>query len=379
MADDYYALLGVERGASAEEIKKAYRKKAVQYHPDKNPGNQTAEEKFKQVSRAYEVLSDDKKRAAYDRFGSEAFQPGGGNFSGHGMHFSQSQNPFDIFNEVFGEGFGESLFGGHGMSSSGHSSGRADGNDLRYDLEITLLEAFNGIEKTLQYQRHSTCGDCGGSGDTPGSKKISCPTCHGQGMVTMQRGFFQMSQPCPRCGGARQISSNPCAKCGGRGLVVASHKVQVHIPPGVDTGTRLCSRGGGEGGRGGGAQGDLYVVIRVKPDEIFQRDGNDLLTSIAVPFHTMALGGELEVRTIDGHGMLKIPAGTQPETSFRLRGKGMPSIHGSHGRGDQFVRVQVLVPEKLNKAQREKLMAFAASMGDSQTPKEGFFQRIFRP
>ncbi|MDR3117017.1 MAG: molecular chaperone DnaJ [Puniceicoccales bacterium] len=373
MAEDYYALLGVGKGASAEEIKKAYRKKAVQYHPDKNPGDRTAEEKFKQVSQAYEVLSDEQKRAAYDRFGSDAFRPGGGNFSGQNMDFGNFQNPFDLFNEMFGAGFGESIFG---AGFAGAGSGRADGNDLRYDLEITLAEAFQGVEKSIQYQRRVTCKACGGSGDAPGAKKTSCPNCHGQGMVTSQRGFFQMTQPCPRCGGARQISSQPCSQCGGQGRMVETRRLQVKVPAGADTGTRLCSRGGGEGGLRGGQAGDLYVMIHVKEDEFFQRNGEDILTSLAVPFHTLAMGGELEVRTIDGQGVLKIPAGTQPETSFRLRDKGMPIMRGT-GRGDHFVRVQVLVPEKLTKAQREKLSAFAASLGATHTPKEGFFQRLF--
>jgi molecular chaperone DnaJ len=375
MGEDYYALLGVQKTATDEEIKKAYRKKAVKYHPDKNPGNREAEEKFKQISQAYEVLSDRKKRSTYDQFGETAFSPGGGNFSGQNVNFGGFQDPFDLFNEVFG-GFGGGIFGSQFDGRQGGQTGSEDGNDLLYNLEITLAEAFSGTEKTLSYNRTVACKTCGGSGGAPDAKKTTCGHCQGQGMVYLRQGFFQISQTCPQCGGARHTFSQLCPQCRGSGKATATHTVKVQIPPGADTGTKLRSSGAGGGGLRGGSSGDLYVVIHVRPDKIFQRDGADLTTSIAVPFHTLALGGELEVRTIDGPGMLKIPAGTQPETAFRLRGRGMPSRYGGP-RGDQFVRVHVHVPEKLTKAQKEKLLAFAESMGRTGVPKEGFFQRIF--
>ncbi|MDR1456989.1 MAG: molecular chaperone DnaJ [Puniceicoccales bacterium] len=375
MAEDYYDLLGVSRDASAEEIKKAYRKKAVQYHPDKNQGDKSAEEKFKRIAHAYEVLGNPQKRTTYDQVGSAAFDGSGGgmgNFQGNvnfgGHNFS---NPFDIFNEVFG---------GFGFQGGTNRQGNNRGNDLRYDLEISLDEAFAGVEKTLEYRRSVACAECGGSGSAKGSKPIVCPHCHGHGVVNINRGFFQMSQTCAQCRGTGKLNKNPCQVCGGSGRATAEHTIRIKIPAGVDTGVKLRSVGGGEGGIGGGPNGDLYVIIHIRDDERqFQRDGMHLHSTADASFAMLALGGELEVKTIDGYGMLKIPAGTQPDTTFRLKGKGMPQM-GSSYRGDQFVKVRCQIPTSLTKDQREKLEAFAQSCGqicDGQQ-KEGFFQRIFK-
>ncbi|MDR2677284.1 MAG: molecular chaperone DnaJ [Puniceicoccales bacterium] len=375
MTSDYYDLLGVSRDASAEEIKKAYRKKAVQYHPDKNPGDKSAEEKFKQIAHAYEVLGNPQKRATYDRVGPAAFDGSGGgmgNFQGNvnfgGGNFS---NPFDIFNEVFG-GFGFS--GGSGRQENNR------GSDLRYDLEISLDEAFTGAEKTLEYRRSVACPECGGSGSAKGSKPVACPYCHGQGAININRGFFQMTQTCSHCRGTGKLNKNPCRVCGGSGRSTAEHAIRIKIPAGVETGTKLRSAGGGEGGVNGGRDGDLYVVIHIRDDgRQFQRDGANLYSTADVSFAMLALGGELEVKTIDGYGMLKIPAGTQPDTTFRLKSKGMPHMESSL-RGDHFVKVRCRIPTSLTKEQREKLEVFARSYGETLDgpQKEGFFQRIFK-
>jgi molecular chaperone DnaJ len=372
MTEDYYELLGVSKGASAEEIKKAYRKKAIQYHPDKNPGDNAAEEKFKQVAHAYEILGDPQKRTTYDQVGSSAFEGGGsrpGNFQSNfnfgGRNFT---NPFDLFNDVF-EGFGFQT----GTSSRGSNRG----SDLRYDLEITLDDAFNGVEKTLKYRRAGPCHECDGTGCAKGSKPITCPHCQGRGVSVIDRGFFQMTQTCPHCHGTGHINKNPCSACGGSGRTTEEHSIRIKVPAGVESGTKLRSAGGGESGTRGGGDGDLYVVIHVQDDSRFQRDGAHLHSSVDVSFAMLALGGELEVQTIDGYGMLKIAAGTQSDTTFRLKGKGMPHMGASH-RGDHFVKVRCKVPESLNKEQREKLEIFAQSCGESNSPKESFFQRIFK-
>lgn len=391
MAEDFYKLLGVERTATTEEIKKAYRKKAIQYHPDKNPGDKAAEEKFKQIAGAYEVLSDPKKRQTYDQFGSAAFDPSAA-ASGQGMYrgsgganmggFGGFSNPFDVFSQVFGNFGGSGFFGGgHGGDfenayGRSYASGAQGGADLRYDLEISLQEAFTGVEKTLRYKRLVMCSACSGSGCAKGASKRVCPHCKGRGSVITNRGFFQMSQTCPQCNGTGEICDNPCTSCNGQGRVMESHTIKIKIPAGVDSGTKLRSAGGGEGGLNGGPAGDLYVVIHVKPDEIFHREGSTIYTKISIPFTMAALGGEIGVKTIDGQGMLKIPEGTQPSTTFRLRGKGMPRLGGGY-RGDQFVTVNIRVPEKLTREQREKLEAYAASVHEEFSPKEGFFQRIF--
>jgi molecular chaperone DnaJ len=377
--EDYYELLGVEKTATAEEMIKAYRKKAVQFHPDKNPGNKEAEEMFKKVSHAYEVLSDADKRAAYDRYGSAAFDgsagaprgPGGG---GGGFH-----DPFDIFREVFGQqgggggggGIFEEMFGGGG---GGRDGGR-DGADLRYDLEITLEEAARGMEKEISFRKNMACERCDGSGAEPGSRRVTCPTCRGAGQIRRSGGIITFTQTCPTCAGAGTKVEKPCTACRGDGRVAKSTKLNVRIPAGVDTGSRLRSTGNGEAGMAGGSAGDLYIVLSVKEHELFERQGEDLFCEIPIKFTLATLGGPIEVPTLFGKGSLKIPAGTQSGTTFRLREKGMPSLRGGK-QGDQLVRVQVEVPQALSGEQRKILEEFARVSGDAAEPtSKSFFEK----
>ncbi len=377
---DYYELLGVAKGASEDDLKKAYRKKAVQYHPDKNPGNKEAEEMFKKVSEAYEVLKDPEKRAAYDRYGHAAFEQaggsprGGGGFGGGGFH-----DPFDIFREVFGQrgggagGIFDEFFGGGGEGSGGGGSGR--GSDLRYDLEITLEEAASGVEKEISFRRLGECRHCSGSGAEPGSKKSTCPTCRGAGQVTTSRGFFHVRQVCPSCHGSGSRFERVCAKCSGEGRVQETAKINVRIPPGVDTGSKLRSTGNGESGVMGGSAGDLYIVIHVKEHDVFERQGDDLFCEMPIKFTLATLGGTIQVPTMDGKATLKIPAGTQSGTTFRLKGRGMPQLRGGL-RGDQLIRVHVEVPTSLNSEQKRKLEEFAQACGDADEPvSKSFFEK----
>ncbi len=364
---DAYELLGVARGASAEELKGAYRKLAMKYHPDRNPGNAEAEEHFKQISQAYDILIDPEKRAAYDRYGYAAFQ-GGGAGPGAGFH-----DPFDLFREVFGSGGGgifEHFFGG---GAGGGETGR--GADLRYDLEIKLEEAARGVEKEIELRKTGRCSACGGSGAGPGARLHTCPTCRGRGQVIASRGFFQVAQPCPRCHGAGEMFDHPCKVCRGDGRAEVTSRIKLKIPAGIEDGTRLRSGGNGEAGTRGAPSGDLYVVIHVREHSVFSRDGDDLYCEIPVPFVTAALGGEINVPTLDGKASVKIPAGTQNGSVFKLRNKGMPHLRGS-GHGQLLVRVAVEVPTKLTAEQRKKLEDFASSCGDQNTPiTKGFLER----
>ena len=379
--EDYYALLGVEKSASAEEMKKAYRKKAVQFHPDKNPGNKEAEEMFKKVSHAYEVLSDTDKRAAYDRYGSAAFDgSAGGPPRGPGGGF---HDPRDIFNEIFGRNAGggggggggifEEMFGGGGGGGGG--DGSRDGADLRYDLEITLEEAARGFEKEISFRKAMACERCDGSGAEPGSRRVTCPTCRGAGQIRRSGGIITFTQTCPTCAGAGTKVEKPCTACRGEGRVAKSTKLNVRIPPGVDTGSRLRSSGNGEAGMAGGNAGDLYIVLSVKEHELFERQGEDLFCEIPIKFTLATLGGPIELPTLFGKGSLKIPPGTQSGTTFRLREKGMPSLRGGK-QGDQLVRVQVEVPQSLSAEQRKILEEFARISGDAAEPtSKGFFEK----
>jgi len=374
---DYYELLGVSKNATDEELKKAYRKKAVQYHPDKNPGNKEAEEMFKKVSEAYEVLKDSDKRAAYDRYGHAAFEqagagPRGGGFGGAGGGF---HDPFDIFREVFGQGGGggggifDQFFGGEGGGGSGR------GSDLRYDLEITLEEAAKGVEKEISFRKLGECGHCHGSGAEPGSKKATCPTCRGSGQVTTSRGFFHVRQVCPTCHGTGSRFEKACVKCSGEGRVQETAKINVRIPAGVDTGSKLRSSGNGEAGVMGGSAGDLYIVIHVKEHDVFERQGDDLFCEMPIKFTLATLGGTIQVPTMEGKATLKISAGTQSGTTFRLKGRGMPQLRGG-GHGDQLIRVHVEVPTSLTSEQREKLEDFAQACGDADEPvAKSFFEK----
>lgn len=374
--EDYYELLGVSRDASTEEIKKAYRKQAVKYHPDKNPGNKEAEETFKKISHAYEILKDPEKKAAYDRYGHAAFEHGGGGTgAGGGFH-----DPFDIFREVFSGGGGngsifEEFFGG----GRGSHNGAQAGADLRYDLEVTLLEAAQGIEKEIHYRRAAACDHCSGSGAEPGTKKTTCTTCNGAGQVVSSRGFFSVRQPCPTCHGSGSNFEKPCTVCRGEGRFIQQHKLKVRVPAGVDHGSKLRSAGNGEAGTQGGPPGDLYIFIHVKEHKFFERHGDDLYCSVSIKFTLAALGGTIEVPTLTGKGKatLKIPEGTQSGSTFRLKGYGMPHLK-SLREGDQFVQVTVEVPKKLTQEQREKLEAFAVACGDIKAGEEkaGFFQKL---
>ena len=376
--EDYYELLGVAKGASDEDLKKAYRKKAVQYHPDKNPGNKEAEETFKKVSEAYEVLKDPQKRAAYDRYGHAAFQQGGVGQRGAGGGGGGFHDPFDIFREVFGGAGGggggggifEEFFGGGGRSDGGR-----DGSDLRYDLEITLEDAARGVEKEISFRKAVTCEHCDGSGAEPGSKRVTCPTCRGSGQIRRSGGIITFTQTCPTCGGAGSKVEKACTACRGEGRVAKNTKLNVRIPPGVDTGSRLRSVGNGEAGASGGQAGDLYIVLSVKEHEIFERQGDDLFCEIPIKFTLASLGGTIEVPTLSGKASLKIPVGTQSGTTFRLKAKGMPSLRGN-SHGDQLVRVHVEVPTALTAEQRKKLEEFALLSGDADEPMgKSFFEK----
>jgi molecular chaperone DnaJ len=377
MADkrDYYQVLGVERGASAEELKKAYRKLAVKYHPDKNPGNKEAEDKFKELGEAYEALSDPQKRAAYDQYGHAAFDPrtraGAGGFRGGGFH-----DPSDIFRDVFGGNAGsifEQFFGAGGGGDE--AGGPSRGEDLRYDLEITLEEAVNGTEKELKFSKPMRCESCSGSGAEKGSRTITCPTCNGRGQITRNAGIIMMRQVCPRCEGVGQVIEKPCRICEGEGRHAQQTAVRIRIPAGVDTGARLRSSGNGAAGPRGGPTGDLYVMLHVAEHEVFGRDGLDLTCEVPISFVQAALGGEIDVPTMTGKARINVPAGTQPGTTFRLRGRGVKEVQGS-AVGDLRVRVQVEVPQRLDAGQRAKLEEFARLCDESVNPQaQSFFEK----
>jgi molecular chaperone DnaJ len=354
---DPYETLGVSRRATVEEIKISYRKLAMKYHPDRNPGNAAAEESFKEISQAYDILIDADKRAAFDRYGYAAFQGAGG---GAGFH-----DPFDLFREVFGSG-GGGIFE-HFFSGGSGGADQARGADLRYDLEIKLEEAARGVEKEIEIGKTGRCSACGGSGGGPGAHLHTCPTCRGRGQVIASRGFFQVAQPCPRCQGAGEMFDHPCKVCRGDGRAETTTRIKLKIPAGIEDGSRLRSGGHGEAGVRGAASGDLYVVIHIREHAVFARDGDDLFCEMPVSFVTAALGGEINVPTLEGKAAIKVPAGTQNGTVFKLRGKGMPHLRGS-GQGQLLVRAVVEVPTKLTTEQRRKLEEFAESCGEQNAP-----------
>ncbi len=370
---DFYEVLGVARTATDEELKKAYRKLAVKYHPDKNPGSKEAEERFKELGEAYGVLSDPQKRAAFDQYGTAAFDPRArANGAGGG-----GGDPFDIFRQAFGGrggggggDFFDQFFGGEAEESSG---GR--GEDLRYDLELTLEEAFNGVEKEIRFTKPMTCEGCAGAGAEKGSKVVRCPQCAGRGRVVTSRGIFSIQQTCPRCQGAGESIEKPCRTCGGEGRRNQSTSVRIRIPAGVDTGVRLRSAGNGAAGVRGGTNGDLHVVLSVKQHSLFNRDGDDLLCEVPISFVQAALGGEVDVPTMTGKARISVPNGTQSGTKFRLKGRGVKNVQG-YGTGDLIVRVNVEIPQKLNAQQRAALEGFARVCDESVNPQaKGFFDR----
>jgi len=354
---DYYEILGVSREVTEEEIKRSYRKLAVKFHPDKNPGDHEAEERFKELGEAYDVLMDPQKRAAYDRYGHAAFQQGGMGGAGGGFH------------EVFGAGGGSGGIFDHffGAGNATDSSGRQRGSDLRYDMQITLEEAALGCEKEIEIRKLDACETCEGSGAQKGSRVVTCPTCRGRGQVVASRGFFQVAQTCPQCHGTGRIVEKPCRSCQGEGRQEKTSRVKIKIPAGIDRDARLRSSGGGEAGVRGGPPGDLYVVIHVKEHDVFVREGMDLRCEVPLPFTTAALGGEIRVPTLTGAVTLKIPAGTQSAAVFRIRGQGMPGLQSS-ARGDLLTHVQVEVPSRLNHEQREALKRFCELCGDDNHP-----------
>ena len=372
---DYYDVLGVSKDASAAELKKAYRKLAIKYHPDKNPDDQEAENKFKELGEAYEILSDDDKRAAYDRYGHAAFENGDGGGGGFGGFHDAS----DIFSQVFGGAFGggfEDIFGGGRRRRD--PSGRQPGSDLRYDLEITLEEATEGVQKELEIEKLEACSTCNSTGSKSGSGLKTCSTCGGRGTITRQAGIFIQQSECPDCNGAGQIISDPCPDCHGEGRRNEDTRIKINIPAGVDDGTRLRSTGNGDAGLRGGQPGDLYVFLHIKPHDVFQREDNDLFCEVPVPFAIAALGGELQVPTLEGKSSIKIPPGTQGGTTFRLRGRGIKDLR-SGGKGDLHVEVHVEVPTKLNGSQKEKLREFSESIGEENNPmQESFLEKAKR-
>ena len=362
---DYYEVLGVDRNASEKEIKKAYRRVAMKHHPDRNPDNKAAEEKFKEASEAYEVLSDDQKRGAYDQYGHDAVSgnAGAGGFGGGAGNFS------DIFGDVFGD-----MFGGGG----GRSRGPARGSDLRYNLDIDLEQAVKGTEVKIRVPTLVACDACEGSGAKKGSKPVTCTTCGGVGQVRMQQGFFSVQQTCPNCHGKGKIISDPCTKCHGQGLVEETKTLSVKVPPGVDTGDRIRLAGEGEAGPDGGPAGDLFVQMNVREHKIFERDGKHLFCEVPISIIDAVLGGELEVPTLDGRVKLKIPAETQTGKLFRLRGKGVAPVRGG-STGDLLCRVALETPVNLTKQQKDLLKQLQQSFDKegNQTPrKNSWFEGV---
>lgn len=357
---DYYEVLGVNRNASEAEIKKAYRRLAIQYHPDKNPDDEEGEARFKEISEAYSVLADAQKRAAYDQFGHAGVDGNaGGNGGGFSEGFGFGGSPFgDIFEDLFGDMFS----GGGGRRGRGHR-----GDDLRYNLTISFEEAAFGTEKEVEIPQLQPCETCGGSGAKPGTGRRTCGTCKGMGQVRYQQGFFSLSRPCPDCKGSGQVVDAPCPDCHGSGRVRGSKNLSLRIPPGVETGTRLKMRGEGEAGTQGSPAGDLYVVITVQEHPLFNRSGQDIICEIPISFPQAALGTELEVPTLEGKVKMKVPAGTQSGKVMRLPNRGMKSLQG-HDRGDQLVTLRVETPTRLNSRQKELLEEFAQISGEDVHP-----------
>ena len=363
MTTDYYQTLEVDRNANDSDIKKAYRRLALKYHPDRNPGDKASEDKFKEINEAYACLSDPQKKSNYDQFGTA--EGAGAGFGGFGGFGDFSSNFGDIFEDVFGNIFGD--FTGRRRARP------TKGQDLRYDLELNLKEAVFGTEKKINIPRWENCSTCKGTGAKPGKGPTVCKTCNGTGQTKLQQGFFTIARTCGSCGGEGKIITDPCNSCRGQGKVRKERTVSLKIPAGVDTGIRLKVTGEGEAGSHGGPHGDLYVVVNVDPHPFFKRKDNDLLCEVPISFVQAALGGDIEVPTIDGHEAIKIPAGTPSGRVFHLRGKGVPKL-GGYGKGDQFVSVFIDVPKKLSQRQKELLMEFAEISGDDVS--KGFMDKL---
>ena len=364
---DYYDVLGINKGSSADQIKSAYRKQAIKYHPDKNKGDKTAEEKFKEASEAYHVLSNSERKQNYDNFGHAAFENGGGGRGGFG-NFDFSSHFSDIFEDFFGEGFGG------GERKSRRSNNR--GSDLRYDLSISLEEAYNGKKQDIKFSTSEKCDTCSGSGSKPGHEAGSCSMCGGHGQVRSSQGFFTVQQTCPQCSGSGEMITNPCGSCGGEGKKQASKRLSVTIPKGVDDGTRIRLAGKGEAGSRGAGNGDLYLFINVYSHDLFKRSDENLFYEYPISVADAALGTSIEIPTIDGgKAKIKIPSGTQSGKQFRLKSKGMPLMRGS-GTGDLYVQVKTEVPVSLNKEQKELLEKFREIENEKSNPSiKKFFQK----
>ncbi len=370
---DYYELLGVAKGASADEIKKGYRKKAKELHPDRNADNPDAEAQFKEINEAYEVLKDADKKAAYDRFGHAAFEGGMGGGGRPGGGFGQQGDFASAFSDVFDDLFGDFMGGGRG---GGGRQRAARGADLRYNLRVTLEEAYGGLQKTINVPTSVQCGECHGSGAEGGAEPVTCPTCSGMGKVRATQGFFTVERTCPTCSGLGQIIKNPCTGCGGQGRVQKERSLSVNIPAGVETGTRIRLAGEGEAGMRGGPPGDLYIFIEVRKHGIFEREGTELHCRVPVSMTTAALGGDIEVPTIDGgRSRVKIPAGSQSGRQMRLRGKGMPALRGG-GAGDMFIELAVETPVNLTSRQKELLREFEDQSEDNNPESKTFFSSV---
>ncbi|PRD44272.1 molecular chaperone DnaJ [Phyllobacterium phragmitis] len=366
MKPDYYETLGVTKGADEKTLKSAFRKLAMQFHPDKNPGDHEAERKFKEIGEAYETLKDPQKRAAYDRFGHAAFENGGG-FGAQG--FGGAGGFADIFEDIFGE-----MMGG---GRQRRANGRERGADLRYNMDISLEEAFTGKTAQIRVPTSIVCEDCSGTGAKPGTQPVTCSMCGGAGRVRAAQGFFSIERTCPSCNGRGQIIKDPCTKCAGQGRVIQERSLSVNIPAGIEDGTRIRLSGEGEAGLRGGPSGDLYIFLSIKPHEFFQRDGADLYCKVPISMTTAALGGQFEVSTLDGtQTRVKIPEGTQNGKQFRLKGKGMPILR-QPALGDLYIQIAIETPQNLTRRQRDLLEEFEKISSKDNSPQStGFFARM---
>lgn len=372
---DYYEVLGVQRNATDQDLKTAFRKSAMQYHPDRNPGDKDSEQKFKELNEAYEVLKDQQKRAAYDQFGHAAFEGGRGGQGGpggFGPDFASSMS--DIFDDLFGEFMGGRR-GGPGQRTG--RSGNERGGDIRYQMEISLAEAYSGKQAQIRVPTSVGCETCKGTGAKPGTKPVSCSTCGGHGKVRASQGFFTIERTCPACQGRGEVIDDPCSGCQGGGRVMKERTLQVSIPAGVEDGTRIRLAGEGEAGLRGGPTGDLYIFLAIKPHEFFQRDGADVFCRVPISMITAALGGNIEVPTLDGSRVkMPVPTGTETGKQFRLKGKGMPVLR-SKVQGDMYIQVEVETPKNLTRRQRELLEEFEKEAKSENSPASaGFFSRV---